>query len=229
MKPHKHEKFIKMMADGVRIEVREKNDLDWMQAYCGFNAPDLEFRISPNQPADEEGWIPWYGGEGPAISERIDVRFRNWPTQENTTAGQWRWEIRDRETDITHYRIVKQKVNQPADEEGWIPWFGGENPAVGKMVDYKGLTATGSNWPSENLTWKHWGSGRDINRYRIHKEKVKQKVKKWRWMFFYPAPIQPSSIYVSEPFTEDEAAKYFDGFTRQRVVPEWKMEVECDD
>ena len=63
----------------------------------------------------------------------------------------------------------------------------------------------------------------------MRREKVKEKAKKWRWMFFYPAPIQPSSIYVSEPFTEDEAAKYFDGFTRQRVVPEWKMEVECDE
>jgi hypothetical protein len=162
MKPHKHEKFIKLMADGVRIEFREKNDPNWMLAYCGFNAGDLEFRIAHDQPADEEGWIPWFGGEAPAISERIDVRFKNWPTQKNTTAGQWRWEIRDRETDIVAYRIVKQ-------------------------------------------------------------------VKKWRWMFFYPASIQPSAIYMSEPFTEDQATKYFNGFTRLRVKPEWKMEVECDE
>ena len=25
---------------------------------------------------------------------------------------------------------------------------------------------------------------------------AEEKVKKWRWMFFYPAPIQPSSIYI---------------------------------
>jgi len=169
MKPHKHEKFIKLMADGVRIEVREKNDFIWMPAYCGFNATDLEFRIAPNQPADEEGWIPWVGA-----------------------------------------------------------W---ENPAVGQKVEYK--LRDGRQYSagviSEALRWWHRNNDSDIVAYRIHKEKVKQKVKKWRWMFFYPAPIQPSSIYVSEPFTEDEAAKYFADSVRQRVVPEWKMEVECDE
>ena len=165
---HKHAELIKLLADGVWIDCRVRDAEYWRSADLrDFDVFDFDFRISPNQPADADGWIPWVGGEGPAISERIDVRFKNWPTQENTTAGQWRWEIRDRETDITHYRIVK--------------------------------------------------------------EKIKEKVKKWRWMFFYPAPIQPSSIYVSEPFTQAEAAKYFDGSIRQRVVPEWKMEVECDE
>jgi len=158
---HKHAEMIKLMADGVRIETDVNGE--WIGAYWGdFNDNNITFRISPNQPADEEGWITWYGGETPAFKQRIDVRFKNWPTQKNTTAGQWRWEIRDRETDIVAYRIVKQ-------------------------------------------------------------------VKKWRWMFFYPAPIQPSSLYVSEPFTQAEAAKYFEGSIRQRVVPEWKMEVECDE
>jgi len=163
MKQHKHEKFIKLMAEGVQIECCISDGFIWRLADWGdFNGGYLQFRVAHDQPADEEGWIPWYGGEAPAISERIDVRFKNWPTQENTTAGQWRWEIRDRETDIVAYRIVK-----------------------------------------------------------------KEKVRKWRWMFFYPAKNQPSSIYISEPFTEDEAAKYFDGVVRLRVVPEWKMEVEC--
>jgi hypothetical protein len=161
---HKHERFIKLMADGVRIE--RKVPSGWVEVNWGvFVWTDAEFRIAPNQPADEEGWIRW---------------------------------------------------------------FGGENPVPGKMVEYKGPTATGSNWPSENLVWRHCGSDGDITHYRVVKDKVKQKVKKWRWMFFYPAPIQASPIYVSEPFTEDEAAKYFADPVRQRVVPEWKMEVECD-
>jgi hypothetical protein len=104
---HKHARFIKLMADGVRIE--RKQPSGWVKAdMCCFDWNDVEFRISPNQPADEEGWVPWFGGEAPAISERIDVRFKNWPTQENTTAGQWRWETRDIGAAIVAYRIVKQ-------------------------------------------------------------------------------------------------------------------------
>jgi len=165
MKPHKHEKFIKLKAEGLLIERKVSNG--WVEAdWCSFDWTGLEFRIAPEQTPDADGWIPW---------------------------------------------------------------FGGKNPVPGKMVDYKGPTATGSTWPSENLVWNHWGSGSDITHYRIHKEKVKEKVKKWRWMFFYPAPIQPSSIYVSEPFTQAEAEKYFADSVRQRVVPEWKMEVECDE
>jgi hypothetical protein len=159
---HKHEKYIKLKADGVLIQ-RKVLSSGWVEAdWCFFDLTDAEFRIAPHQPSDEEGWIPW---------------------------------------------------------------FGGENPAVGKRVDYKCITAKYSNTPSEMLSWSDKASDGDITHYRI----VKEKVKKWRWMFFYPAPIQPSSIYVSEPFTEDEAAKYFAGSVRQRVVPEWKMEVECDE
>ena len=110
---HKHEKYIKLMADGVRIECCISDGFIWRLAdWDDFNAGYLQFRIAPDQPADEEGWITWHGGETLAISERIDVRFKNWPTQENTTAGQWRWEIRDRETDIVAYRIVKKKVKK---------------------------------------------------------------------------------------------------------------------
>jgi len=161
---HKHAEFIKLMADGVRIEkiIFNGPSWSWVQAYFpDFDITGSEFRIAPNQPADEEGWIPW---------------------------------------------------------------FGEENPVPGKMVDYKCITATYSNTLSERLSWSYKASDGDITHYRIYK----QKVKKWRWMFFYPAPIQPSSIYVSEPFTEDEAAKYFADSVRQRVVPEWKMEV-CDE
>ena len=105
---HKHEKWIHLMADGVRIETAVNGE--WIGAYWGdFNDNNLTFRISPNQPADKDGWITWYGGETPAISERIDVLFKDWPPQKNTTAGQWRWEIKDRENDIVAYRIVKQK------------------------------------------------------------------------------------------------------------------------
>jgi hypothetical protein len=149
---HKYEKWIHLMADGVRIETDVNGE--WIGAYWGdFNDNNLTFRIAPKQPADEEGWIPWFGGENPAVGKTVDIKCRD----------------------------------------------------------------------SHTLYWRHKGWDSDIVSYRI----VKQ-VKKWRWMFFYPAKNQPSSIYISEPFTEDEAAKYFDGVVRLRVAPEWKMEV-CDE
>ena len=108
---HKHEKWIHLMADGVRIETDVNGE--WIGAYWGdFNDNNLTFRISPNQPADKDGWIPWYGGGTPAFVQRIDVRFKNWPTQENTTAGRWQWETRGKETDIVAYRIVKEKAKK---------------------------------------------------------------------------------------------------------------------
>ena len=138
------------------------------------------------------------------------------------------WRLADWDDFNGGYLQFRVAHDQPADEEGWIPWYGGENPAVGKRVDFK-TTWTGedgpANWASSNLDWKHNGGNGDIVAYRIVKQ---EKVKKWRWMFFYPASIQPSAIYMSEPFTEDQAMKYFDGFTRLRVVPEQKMEV-CDE
>tara|TARA_R110000868_G_C10690604_1_gene748285 strand:- start:88 stop:645 length:558 start_codon:yes stop_codon:yes gene_type:complete len=113
---HKHEKFIKLFADGVKIDCTASEfDAGWQEtSLSNFNVPTLRFRISPNQPADNQGWIPWYGGETPAISERIDVLFKDWPIQKNTTAGQWRWEIKHRKTDILAYRIVK-----PAEVKKW--------------------------------------------------------------------------------------------------------------
>ena len=55
MKPHKHAEFIKLMADGARIERRGVGKGDWITAQWSafsFNH-DNEFRISPNQPADK--------------------------------------------------------------------------------------------------------------------------------------------------------------------------------
>jgi len=48
---HKHEKWIHLMADGVRIETAVNGE--WIGAYWGdFNDNNLTFRIAPNQPAD---------------------------------------------------------------------------------------------------------------------------------------------------------------------------------
>jgi hypothetical protein len=100
---HKHEKWIHLMADGVRIEADVNGE--WIGAYWGdFNDNNLTFRISPNQPADEEGWIPWFGGENPAVGKTVDIKCRDSHTLY--------WRHKGWDSDITHYRIVKEKVKK---------------------------------------------------------------------------------------------------------------------
>jgi hypothetical protein len=114
---------------------------------------------------------------------------------------------------------------QPADEEGWIPWFGGENPAVGKRVNYKSVGGMCDcvGYPSEGLSWRHHGTGGDIVAYRI----VKQ-VKKWRWMFLPTAERNYASLPQFTPYfaTEEEARRWCSAFQKLGPRQDW-TEVEC--
>ena len=103
---HKHEKWIHLMADGVRIETAVNGE--WIGAYWGdFNDNNLTFRIAPNQPADKDGWIQWLGDENPADGKRVDVYFGF--GNQNLRADNLDWRRTGSDRDITHYRIVKQK------------------------------------------------------------------------------------------------------------------------
>jgi hypothetical protein len=107
---HKHAEFIHLMADGVRIETRDKDENLWIMAYWGdFNASDLEFRIAPGQPADEEGWIPWFGGENPAVEKRVDFKCRDGGISVSWASSTClAWNHNGGVGDIVAYRIVKQ-------------------------------------------------------------------------------------------------------------------------
>ena len=140
---HKHARFIKLMADGVRIEIDVNGE--WIVAYWGdFNDNNLTFRISPKQPADKDGWIQW---------------------------------------------------------------FGGDNPAVGKLVDIFSRGGNDSNWLADNLDWRHTKGSGDITRYRI----VKQK--KWRWMYTNKHnTFTTEGIYLTPLLTEEDVAKWVKEF-----------------
>jgi len=159
MKPHKHEKFIKLKAEGLLIE--RKVSSVWVEAdWCSFDWTGLEFRIAPEQTPDADGWIPW---------------------------------------------------------------FGGENPVPGMLVDYQCITATYSNTLSERLSWGHRGSDGDITHYRI----VKEKVKKWRWMYCHHNRF---GIYLTEHLTEAGIAELANKFPQMALGPrqDW-TKVECDE
>ena len=105
---HRHEKYIKLMADGVRIETAVNGV--WIGAYWGdFNDNNLTFRIAPNQPADKDGWIQWLGGENPARGKRIDAKFKGGDCLFNLLSTNFDW-LHNRSTrDIVAYRIAKQE------------------------------------------------------------------------------------------------------------------------
>ena len=158
---HKHEKYIKLMADGVRIERLYLTHDGYVDAcWADFQNPYMTFRISPNQPADKDGWIQW---------------------------------------------------------------FGGENPAVGKLVDIFSRGGNDSNWLADNLDWRHTKGSGDITRYRI----VKQK--KWRWMYTIASNNSTDCLYLTNAMTEAEVKEWVvrRGMTTLGPRQDW-TEVECD-
>ena len=68
---HKHEKYIKLMADGVRIETDVNGE--WIGAYWGdFNDNNLTFRISTNQLKEKvKKWRWMYTNKHNTGTERI--------------------------------------------------------------------------------------------------------------------------------------------------------------
>lgn len=64
------------------------------------------------------------------------------------------------------YRVVP-------DADGWLPWFGDEDPPVYGDVDYCTLDGEeGSIADADSLRWKHIGHGSDIVKYRPTPEPI---------------------------------------------------------
>ncbi len=76
---------------------------------------------------------------------------------------------------------------QPADADGWRPWFGGENPAPGKMVEVRVKYVGGdsrilTDISADSACWSPPGSA--ITHWREHKPEP-VKIKQWRWQYVY--------------------------------------------
>ena len=105
---HKHAEFIHLMANGVRIET-DVNGY-WIKTYWGdFNDNNLTFRISTNQLPDAEGWIPWHGGENPAVGKIVCIKCRVGGVPVNFASNNLDWRHKESDGDIVAYRIVKQE------------------------------------------------------------------------------------------------------------------------
>ena len=108
---HKHAEFIHLMANGVRIET-DVNGY-WIKTYWGdFNDNNLTFRISTNQLPDAEGWIPWHGGENPAVGKIVCIKCRVGGVPVNFASNNLDWRHKESDGDIVAYRIVKEKAKK---------------------------------------------------------------------------------------------------------------------
>jgi hypothetical protein len=148
--------------------------------------------------------------DGVRIERLRDTADEQW------VAAQW--------SDFSFYSTFRIATNQLPDADGWIPWFGGENPAPGKIVCIKcRVGGVPVNFASSNLDWRHRGSDGDIVAYRIVKEK------KWRWMYTNKHNTGTEGIYLTPLLTEKEIAKWKESFSSCAVGPrqDW-TEVECE-
>ncbi len=62
---------------------------------------------------------------------------------------------------------------EPATDDGWIDWAGGECPPVEADTEvwlkFRDGTSSYGQWKARNYSWQHHGNGDDIIKYRISK------------------------------------------------------------
>jgi hypothetical protein len=75
------------------------------------------------------------------------------------------------------------------------------------------------------VDWSHKGWGGDIVAYRI----VKEKVKKWRWMYCHNRFTGTEGVYLTEHFTEEEVAKWIKKFPEMALGPRQDWTEVCDE
>jgi hypothetical protein len=122
-----------------------------------------------------------------AYADGWDIEVKHWGSDKWSSASGPYFEKRN------EYRIVP-------DEDGWIPWYGGDKPPIDGLVDLKFLDKNVSNGrQSENLEWAKRGWAGDIIAYRPHKEikKETQKVKMWQWLIQH---IDTGQVHITDTF-----------------------------
>lgn len=106
---HKHYYCIRAYADGWKVEY--KNYLNtWFLALNPVFEGNREYRVIP----DENGWLPWYGGECPINPNvMVTVKYQGGGTC-TRTAGKLHWRNDSSiYTYITAYRIVEEEKADP--------------------------------------------------------------------------------------------------------------------
>lgn len=108
-----------------------------------------------------------------------------WGIEEQNMRGEWVQYPNPRFDESNNIRIIP-------DEDGWLPWYGGECPVDGEvMVEY---IMVDDRFPgksaAKNLRWIHNNFTGDIVKYRVVKQE-KPKVKMRQWVYRDRGDMQP--------------------------------------
>jgi hypothetical protein len=102
---HKHYQAIRAFADGWKIEKQSQLN-NWYGIALPLFSNDGNFRIVP----DEDGWLPWYGGECP-VSHDTEVEVKLYKGYDSGYANSLYWGSALEDNPIIYYRVIKQEEN----------------------------------------------------------------------------------------------------------------------
>lgn len=101
MTKHKHYYAIRAYADGWKIEYLASSNNKWYPSEYPEFAKNLAYRVVP----DENGWLPWYGGECPVDPGTVVETRVGYRVGKSRKAGDYIWG-----SSITAYRVIEEKA-----------------------------------------------------------------------------------------------------------------------
>ena len=103
---HKHYYCIRAFADGWKIEYLASSNNKWYPSEYPEFAKNLAYRVVP----DENGWLPWYGGECPVDPGTVVETRVGYCVGKSRKAGDYVWG-----SSITAYRVIEEKADPYAE------------------------------------------------------------------------------------------------------------------
>lgn len=162
---HKHYYCIRAFGDGWKIET-DYGDEVWVPTDNPRFSESCKYRVVP----DENGWLPWYGGECPvAAGTMVDLRYRRGIAEEKAEyAHLSRWKHLPCDDDIVAYRIVEEAKADPYAELK----AAAKDP--NKEIAIRGHEVT-LGWHSG----KYWKFDRPVEDYVVRDKPKKMKLLAW--------------------------------------------------
>ena len=144
---HKHYYCIRAFADGWKIET-DYGDEIWVPTDNPRFSASCKYRVVP----DEDGWLPWYGGECPVDAGTVvEVRYKGGPAIGVAQAHSICWEHIDKAGDVIAYRIIKEAEADPYAELK----AAAKDPT--KQIKYTFPDGATNGWHDYNHDWSFHG------------------------------------------------------------------------
>jgi hypothetical protein len=145
---HKHYSCIRAFADGWEIIQYMPIQKKWITVANPNFSPEFMFHVVP----DENGWLPWYGGECPvAAGTVVEVIYKGGPTIIMVQAHFIRWGHADKIRDIIAYRVIKEAETDPYAELK----AAAKDPT--KQIKYTFPDGVSDGWHDYNHDWSFQG------------------------------------------------------------------------